>query len=88
MDPLRMLLQANTPDGVRFYVSFRTENQDQFDRIQALPDPKIVTGPKDLGPGQAMSCSPIVIGDKMFPVLHIRTGEFPTCHLPAADDTN
>jgi hypothetical protein len=74
-DPLRMILPANTTENGRFYVAFRAENQRQFDQIQALPDPKVVTGPKDLGPGQALSCGPIKIGDKMFPVLHIRTAE-------------
>lgn len=74
-DPLRMILPAKTSDGGHFFVGFRARDQAQFDQIQAIPDPKIITGPKDLGPGQAMSCGSIVIGNTMFPVIHIRTAE-------------
>lgn len=75
-DPLRLVLAFGnpTPDGDDgFYVGFTAENQAQLDRIMALPEPRKVTGPQDLWPGQALSCGPIQINGRMFPVLHIRT---------------
>lgn len=72
-NPLRMILPVITPDRKGFYIAFTALDQDQFDRIKALPDPKVVTGPPYLRPEQALPSGPIILGGRMFSVLHIWT---------------
>lgn len=74
-DSLRMILPARIPGRDDFYVAFTPRSSEQLVRVRALPQPLIVTGPSDLDAGQALSCGPLVINGKMFPVLHIRTAE-------------